>query len=43
MDEGALPPKRPEVWRPGVDALDDDEELKYDPMVYDCLQAWSLE
>ena len=43
MDEGAAPPTRPEVWRPGVDALDDDEELEYDPTVYDCLHAWSLE
>ena len=41
MDDGA--PTRPEVWRPGVDGMDADEELEYDPTVYDCLHAWSLE
>ena len=41
MDDGA--PRRPEVWRPGVDGMDEDEELEYDPTVYDCLHAWSLE
>ena len=41
MDDGA--PSRPQVWRPGVDGMDEDEELEYDPTVYDCLHAWSLE
>ena len=36
-------PKRPEVWRPGVDGMDADEELEYDPTAYDCLHAWQLE
>ena len=41
MDDGA--PSRPQVWRPGIDGMDEDEELEYDPTVYDCLHAWSLE
>ena len=40
MDDGA--PSRPQVWRP-TDGMDEDEEEKYDPTVYDCLHAWSLE
>ena len=34
---------RPSVWRPGVDDMESDEELEYDPSAYDCLHAWSLE
>eukprot|EP00884_Botryococcus_braunii_P013928 jgi/Botrbrau1/22536/Bobra.114_2s0060.1 len=34
---------RPAVWRPGKDALEDGEELDYDPSAYDCLHAFSLE
>eukprot|EP00740_Mantoniella_antarctica_P023455 CAMPEP_0198689688 /NCGR_PEP_ID=MMETSP1468-20131203/149391_1 /TAXON_ID=1461545 /ORGANISM="Mantoniella sp, Strain CCMP1436" /LENGTH=182 /DNA_ID=CAMNT_0044441037 /DNA_START=115 /DNA_END=660 /DNA_ORIENTATION=+ len=35
--------QRAEVWRPGVDGMEEDEELEYDPTAYDCLHAWSLE
>lgn len=42
MDDGA-PRARPEVWRPGIDGMEEDEELEYDPTVYDCLHAWQLE
>ena len=31
------------MWRPGVDGMDADEELEYDPTAYDCLHAWQLE
>ena len=42
MDEGGAR-QRAEVWRPGVDGMEEDEELEYDPTAYDCLHAWSLE
>ena len=29
------------VWRPGVDAIAEDEELSYDPTAYDCLHNLS--
>jgi hypothetical protein len=32
-----------QVWRPGVDGMDEDEELQFDPTAYDCLHALSLE
>lgn len=41
-EEGGAP-IRPAVWRPGVDGMDADEELEYDPSVYDCLHAWQLD
>ena len=31
------------MWRPGIDGMDADEELEYDPSVYDCLHAWQLD
>ena len=43
MDEGGAARQRAEVWRPGVDGMEEDEELEYDPTAYDCLHAWSLE
>lgn len=30
------------VWQPGVDGLDDDEQLQFDPTAYDCLHAFNL-
>ena len=33
----------PQVWRPGVDALGEGEELDYDPSAYDCLHSFQLE
>ncbi|KAL3688519.1 hypothetical protein R1sor_014828 [Riccia sorocarpa] len=30
------------VWRPGVDNLEDGEELQFDPTAYDCLHAFHL-
>ena len=30
-----------QVWRPGVDAIAEDEELSYDPTAYDCLHKFS--
>ena len=41
MDDGTV--QRAQVWRPGVDGMDEDEELEYDPTVYDCLHAWQLD
>ena len=41
MDDGTV--QRAQVWRPGVDGMDEDEELEYDPSVYDCLHAWQLD
>lgn len=32
-----------QVWRPGVDGIDEDEELQFDPTAYDCLHCLSLE
>lgn len=32
----------PTVWRPGVDAVDPDEELEYDRTAYDCLHGFRL-
>eukprot|EP01112_Ceratiomyxa_fruticulosa_P021095 TRINITY_DN7344_c0_g2_i2.p1 TRINITY_DN7344_c0_g2~~TRINITY_DN7344_c0_g2_i2.p1 ORF type:complete len:526 (-),score=144.48 TRINITY_DN7344_c0_g2_i2:56-1633(-) len=31
------------VWRPGVDALEEDEELDYDPSVYDLMHELDVE
>ncbi len=33
----------PQVWRPGVDGMGEDEELDYDPSAYDCLHSFQLE
>ena len=33
----------PRVWMPGVDGMEADEELQYDPSTYDCLHALQLE
>ncbi|KAH7307800.1 hypothetical protein KP509_22G078400 [Ceratopteris richardii] len=30
------------VWQPGVDGLDENEQLQFDPSVYDCLHAFNL-
>jgi ribosome assembly protein RRB1 len=32
-----------QVWRPGVDPVEDDEELDYDPTAYDCLHRLQLD
>ncbi|KAF3796013.1 Glutamate-rich WD repeat-containing protein 1 [Nymphaea thermarum] len=32
-----------DVWRPGVDAMEEDEELQCDPSAYDCLHAFSVD
>lgn len=31
-----------QVWQPGVDGVDEDEQLQFDPTAYDCLHAFSL-
>ncbi|CAN6468762.1 unnamed protein product [Victoria cruziana] len=31
------------VWRPGVDAMEEDEELQCDPSAYDCLHALTVD
>ncbi|XP_024538614.1 glutamate-rich WD repeat-containing protein 1 [Selaginella moellendorffii] len=38
----APPAPVPKVWRPGVDTLEKDEELQFDPSTYDCLHAFHL-
>jgi ribosome assembly protein RRB1 len=30
------------VWQPGVDGMEDGEELQFDPTAYDCLHAFHL-
>ncbi len=32
-----------QVWRPGLDPLEEDEALQYDPTAYDCLHPFSTE
>eukprot|EP01025_Chloroclados_australasicus_P047039 TRINITY_DN5217_c0_g1_i4.p1 TRINITY_DN5217_c0_g1~~TRINITY_DN5217_c0_g1_i4.p1 ORF type:complete len:429 (-),score=48.18 TRINITY_DN5217_c0_g1_i4:383-1669(-) len=34
---------QPQVWRAGVDEVQDDEELTYDPSVYTCFKSFMLE
>ncbi|CAK9238043.1 unnamed protein product [Sphagnum troendelagicum] len=37
------PPQQPtKVWQPGVDGMEDGEELQFDPTAYDCLHAFHL-
>jgi ribosome assembly protein RRB1 len=31
-----------QVWQPGVDGIEDGEELQFDPTAYDCLHAFHL-
>ncbi|MCO5548428.1 hypothetical protein L7F22_001884 [Adiantum nelumboides] len=31
-----------QVWQPGIDGLEDDEQLQFDPSAYDCLHAFNL-
>jgi hypothetical protein len=31
-----------QVWQPGVDGMEDGEELQFDPTAYDCLHAFHL-
>ncbi|GLC41148.1 hypothetical protein PLESTB_001796300 [Pleodorina starrii] len=31
------------VWRPGIDPVDEDEELAYDPTAYDCLHRFEVD
>ncbi|CAI7740519.1 unnamed protein product, partial [Closterium sp. NIES-53] len=33
---------RPAVWRPGVDDMEDGEELQFDPTAYNCLHQFRL-
>lgn len=40
---GNIPAERPKVWRAGVDVVEDDEELQFDPSAYDCLHAFRLQ
>ena len=35
--------RRRQVWRAGHDALDEREELEYDPSAYDCLHDFQLD
>jgi hypothetical protein len=36
-------PQQPtKVWQPGVDGMEDGEELQFDPTAYDCLHAFHL-
>ena len=37
------PTRRRQVWRAGHDALDECEELEYDPSAYDCLHDFQLD
>jgi len=38
-----IPPQQPtKVWQPGVDGMEDGEELQFDPTAYDCLHAFHL-
>ncbi len=30
------------MWQPGVDGMEDGEELQFDPTAYDCLHAFHL-
>lgn len=31
------------VWRPGIDPIEEDEELEYDPTAYDCLHRFQVD
>jgi hypothetical protein len=31
-----------QVWQPGVDNLEEGEELQFDPTAYDCLHGFNL-
>lgn len=43
-EEGNVAPAAPSkhVWQPGVDGIEDGEELQFDPTAYDCLHAFNL-
>ncbi|KAF6264703.1 WD40-repeat-containing domain protein [Scenedesmus sp. NREL 46B-D3] len=43
VDEAGPSTGIPQVWRPGIDPLAEDEELDYDPTAYDCLHKFALE
>ncbi|PNH11259.1 Glutamate-rich WD repeat domain-containing protein [Tetrabaena socialis] len=32
-----------QVWRPGIDPVDEDEELEYDATAYDCLHRFQVD
>lgn len=32
-----------QVWRPGIDPIEEDEELEYDPTAYDCLHRFQVD
>ncbi|GFR42565.1 hypothetical protein Agub_g3463 [Astrephomene gubernaculifera] len=36
-------PAAAKVWRPGIDPMDADEELEYDPTAYDCLHRFEVD
>lgn len=38
----ALEQQPTKVWQPGVDGMDDDEQLEFDPSAYDCLHGFHL-
>ncbi|KAJ7544891.1 hypothetical protein O6H91_09G097800 [Diphasiastrum complanatum] len=40
--EATLAPAATRVWQPGVDGIEDGEELQFDPSAYDCLHAFQL-
>ncbi|KXZ51975.1 hypothetical protein GPECTOR_11g97 [Gonium pectorale] len=41
--KGKAKPKAKKVWRPGIDPVDEDEELEYDPTAYDCLHRFEVD
>lgn len=43
LDAEAPSTSNPKVWRPGIDPIDEDEELEYDATAYDCLHRFQVD